>query len=97
MIRLPSPARLRRLALWLAGLFLLLVLAGFFIVPPVAKSLIVKQASKALGREVSIERIVVNPFALSATVSGFRLYEAGSKEVFASLDELYVNVESSSI
>ena len=50
MIRLPSPARLRRLALWLAGLFLLLVLAGFFIVPPVAKSLIVKQASKALGR-----------------------------------------------
>ena len=97
MIRLPSPARLRRIALWLAGLFLLLVLAGFFIVPPVAKSLIIKQASKALGREVSIERIVVNPFALSATVTGFRLYEAGSKEVFASLDELYVNVESSSI
>ncbi|MFN9124166.1 MAG: DUF748 domain-containing protein [bacterium] len=89
--------RLRRLALYLAGLFVLFVLAGYFIVPPVAKSLIVKKASEALGREVSIERISVNPFALSATVSGFRLYEAGSKEVFASLDELYVNVESSSL
>jgi hypothetical protein len=92
-----SLLRLRRLALYLAGLFVLFVLAGYFIVPPVAKSLIVKQATKALGREVSIERISVNPFALSATVSGFRLYEAGSKDVFASLDELYVNVESSSL
>ena len=92
-----SLPRLRRLALYLAGLFVLFVLAGYFIVPPVAKSLIVKHASSALGREVSIERISVNPFALSATVSGFRLYEAGSKDVFASLDELYVNVESSSL
>jgi hypothetical protein len=89
--------RLRRLLPWLTGTFVLLVLAGFFIVPPVAKSLIVKQASKALGREVSIERIAVNPFALSATVSGFRVHEAGSREVFASVDELYVNIESSSI
>jgi len=89
--------RLRRIALWLAGIFVLLVLAGFFIVPPVAKSLIVKQAGKALGREVSIEKLSVNPFALSATVSGFRLYEAGSKAVFASVDELYVNIESSSL
>jgi uncharacterized protein involved in outer membrane biogenesis len=90
-------SRLRRVALWATGILALLILTGFFIVPPVAKSLIVKQAGKALGREVSIDRLAVNPFALSATVSGVRLYEAGSKEVFASLDELYVNVESSSI
>jgi len=89
--------RLRRAALWAAGVFALLVLAGFFIVPPVAKSLIVKQAGQVLGREVSIEKLAVNPFALSATVSGIRLHEAGSKEVFASIDVLYVNVESSSI
>ncbi len=89
--------RLRRLLPWLAGTFVLLVLAGFFIVPPVAKSLIIQQASKALGREVSIERIAVNPFALSATVSGLRVHEASSREVFASVDELYVNIESSSI
>lgn len=90
-------SRLRRVALWATGILALLILTGFFIVPPVAKSLIVKQAGKALGREVSIDRLAVNPFALSATVSGVRLYEAGSKDVFASLDELYVNVESSSI
>ena len=42
-----SLLRLRRLALYLAGLFVLFVLAGYFIVPPVAKSLIVKQATKA--------------------------------------------------
>lgn len=90
-------SRLRRVALWATGILALLILTSFFVVPPVAKSLIVKQAGKALGREVSIDRLAVNPFALSATVSGVRLYEAGSKEVFASLDELYVNVESSSI
>jgi hypothetical protein len=97
MIAALRSGRLRRAALWLAGIFLLLVLAGFFIVPPVAKSLIVKQAGKALGREVSIDKLSVNPLALSATVSGFRLYEAGSKDVFVSVDELYVNVESSSL
>ena len=97
MKALLSRPRLFRLALWLAGAFAVFVLAGYFIVPPVAKSLIAKQAAKVLGREVSIERISVNPFALSATVSGVRLYEAGSKEVFASLDEGYVNVESSSL
>lgn len=92
--RLDTPKR-RRWAKWLLGGFVALVLAGFFIVPPILKSVLLKQLSAALHREVAIERIDVNPLQLSLRVSGVSVRQE-EKET-AGFDELYVNLSSASL
>ncbi|MCX7857899.1 MAG: hypothetical protein N2513_07995 [Deltaproteobacteria bacterium] len=46
---------------------------GFFILPPILKSVLTKELSRALNREVSIRKIKVNPYVLSLTAMGLRL------------------------
>ncbi len=70
---------------------------GFFAVPPLAKYYLVKTLNQQLEREVSIEGIEFNPFALSARVKGLTVHERRSSQVFASLDELLLNVEYRSL
>ena len=97
--RLPAAltsARSKRLALWLAGLFLLLGLFGFLAAPPLLKSLLVKQLSQELQREVSIERIDINPYALTAEVAGVSVKTAEGVEQ-AGFDQLFVNLSSMSL
>jgi hypothetical protein len=88
--------RLRRIALWLVGIVLAFGLFGYFAGPPLAKSLLVSQLSKELGREVSIGSIDVNPYALSARVADVSVKEAGGREV-AGFDELFVNLSGFSL
>ncbi len=87
---------MRRFKKWLIGLvlfFVVFTLFGFFGVPPILKSVLVKKMSEALKREVTIEKIKVNPYALSATVAGIRIQERGGAEPFVSCDELFINIE----
>lgn len=88
--------RNRRRGKWLAGGLLAFVLFGFFAAPPLLKSLLLDKLGEALHREVSIERIDVNPLALSVTVAGLAVRTAEGREV-AGFDELYVNLSSSSL
>ncbi len=93
--RLDTPPNRRR-GKWLAGGLLAFVLFGFFAAPPLLKSLLLDKLGEALHREVSIERIDVNPLALSATVAGLAVRTAEGREV-AGFDELYVNLSASSL
>ncbi len=86
----------RRRGKWLVGSLLAFVLFGFFAAPPLLKSLLLDKLGEALHREVSIERIDVNPLALSATVAGLAVRTAEGREV-AGFDELYVNLSASSL
>ena len=70
---------------------------GFFGLPPLVKSLLTKRLSEALHREVTIQQIKMNPYALSLTIRGFLAKDKGSSEKFVSFDELYVNLQSISI
>ena len=56
-----------------------------------------KQLTAALHRDVSIREVRVNPFALSATLRGFAVKEPQGPETFVSFEELYVNLESTSL
>ncbi len=87
---LNSP-RSRRFGKWLGGFLLLFGLFGFFAAPPLVKSILLKQLSTELHREVSIGSIDINPFTLSASVSGLSIKAEGGKEV-AGFDELFVNL-----
>ncbi len=92
---LKSP-RSKRIGKWLAGIFVVFGVLGFFAAPPLLKSVLQKQISEQLHREVSIENIDINPYGLSLKVNGFSIKAEGSKEV-AGFDELFVNLSSASI
>jgi len=89
--------KLLKVALWTVGVVALFALVGFFAVPPIAKHYLVKNLSEVLGRQVTIEQIKVNPFALSAAVRGVSVKEPASPDVFVSFQELFVDLQAESI
>lgn len=88
---------LKKAVLWVIGLFIVFSAAGFFVVPPIARSVLLKQVSAALHRDVSVKAVRVNPYTLSVTVQGFVVKERTGAETFLSFDELYVNAEIMSL
>ena len=89
-----SPRR-RKLLFWALGLLLFYTVAGFLILPPIIRAVAVKQLSKQLDREVSIQKVRLNPFALSTTIRGLLIKDKDG-EPFVSWDEVYVNFQLSS-
>jgi outer membrane protein OmpA-like peptidoglycan-associated protein len=85
----------RTLVYWAVGLLLFYTIAGFFILPPIVRSVAVKQLSKQLGRDVSIQQVKLNPFALSATIRGLLIKEKNG-DPFVSWDEVYANLQLAS-
>jgi hypothetical protein len=68
---------------------------GFFVLPPIIRAVAVKQLSRQLDREVSIEKVKINPFVLSTTVRGLLIKDKDGQP-FISWDEVYVNFQLSS-
>ena len=87
----------RRILVGCTTILAVFTLVGFFAVPPILKAVLVKQLSTALHRDVSIREVRFNPFALSVTVRGLAIKEPKGAETFASLEELYVNLETFSL
>jgi hypothetical protein len=90
----PAP-RKHKLALWIFWILAGYAVLGFLILPPIVRVVAVKQISKQLGREVSIQKIKINPFALSTTIRGLLIKETNGQP-FVSWDEVYVNFQLSS-
>jgi hypothetical protein len=93
----PRAKKLLKIALWAVGLVALFAVLGFFAVPPIAKHYLVKSLSEMLGRQVAIQAVKINPFALTAVVRGFSVKEPGSPEVFVSFEELFVDLQAESV
>ena len=89
-----SPRR-RKLALWIFWLLFAYAIIGFFILPPIIRAVAVKQLSKQLDREVSIQKVKLNPFAFSTAIRGLLIKDKDG-EPFVSWDEVYVNFQLSS-
>jgi outer membrane protein OmpA-like peptidoglycan-associated protein len=92
----PSHSLIKKLGLIFVGLFLLYVIAGFWVVPPLLKPRLEKELSSQIGRKVTIEEIILNPLALSATTINLTVYEI-NEEPFAGFKELLVDAQLSSI
>ena len=89
--------RARRIVWWILGVVAAIGIIGFFVVPPIAKSYLVAALSKELKREVTIESLRFNPYALSVTVRGFVMKDRPGPEAALTFDELYVNASAMSL
>src|SRR5689334_6824389 len=94
----PQPPRRKRLvrwAKWSAGIVLAYTLFGFFILPLIVRAVAVKQISNQLDREVTIQKVRINPFVLSGAMRGLLVKDKDGEPLIA-WDEVYANVQLSS-
>ena len=94
-IRFSLSARQRKLVVWSLSLFLGYTVVGLLIFPPIIRIVATKQIAMQIDREVSIQKVKLNPFALSATVDGLLIKDKDGQP-FVSWDEVYVNFQLSS-
>ena len=80
----------------IALLVLLYAIGGFLVAPAVIKSKAPAIIAEQLGRKATVEQVRLNPFALSLTLRDFELADLDG-ERFIGFEELYVNVQLSSI
>jgi uncharacterized protein involved in outer membrane biogenesis len=86
--------RAKKILIGVILFFVVFTLVGFFVLPPIVKSILTKQLSENLHREVAIEQIKFNPYTLSISVRGLTIKEKGSSETFASFGEIFLNFQS---
>ncbi len=86
--------RAKKILIGLLIFFVLFTITGFFVLPPVLKSILTKELSQNLHREVTISQIKFNPYTLSVTVRGLLIKDRSSAETFVSCDELFLNLGS---
>ena len=84
---------IKKLLIAIIAFAALFAITGFLILPPVLKHVLTTKLSEVLHRETSINQIKINPFALSATIKGFKLADPGQNTPFVAFDELYVNAD----
>jgi hypothetical protein len=72
------------------GLLALIVIA-LIALPTLIKNYAVKNSKELLGRQIDIGKLKFNYFTSTATVYGFKMYEANDTDVFTSFDTLIVN------
>src|SRR4051812_2623098 len=85
----------RRWLRWCAGLFLFYTIFGFLILPWIVRAVAVRQISRRLDRPVTIHRVHINPYVLSASIQGL-LVKDKDGEPFISWAEVYANFQISS-
>ncbi len=87
----------RKIVVGLFIFFFVFTVTGFFVLPPIVKSVLTKQLSANLHREVTIGEVRINPYTLSVAVRGLSVGERSSAATFLSCQEVFVNLESSSL
>lgn len=69
---------------------------GFLVLPAIIKWQLRKQLPSLTHRQVAVQQVRMNPFALSLTIRGLSLTETNG-DAFAAFDEFYANFELSSL
>ncbi|MDL1978830.1 MAG: DUF748 domain-containing protein [Deltaproteobacteria bacterium] len=88
---------LRQKRVWaLVVMVVLYTVFGFFIAPRIIKSQGLKAIAGNLGRQATLEKVLVNPYSLSLTLQGFELKDPDGTALVA-FDDLYLNFQTSSL
>ena len=89
--------RTRKIAIWLVAIVAAFGIIAGLVAPPLLRGKLASELSTKLHRQVSIEQIRINPFAMSVTVRGFLMKERQGSATAVSFDELYANLELASL
>jgi hypothetical protein len=87
----PRQRRWIRAGAVVAGVLAVYTALGFLAAPPLVRRLLVKEASAALKRDVTIAKVRVNPLALSVTIEGLAVTHRDGAP-FLGWDSLYVRL-----
>jgi len=87
----------RRIAIWAGSVLALYAVLGFLVAPLIVRVQLERAMTEQLGRQVKVERVRINPFALSAAIVGFDLKERDGSASALAFDELYVDFTLSSL
>ncbi|MCK0512926.1 DUF748 domain-containing protein [Aromatoleum buckelii] len=90
-------AKLVRPVKWIAGIVVAIAILGFLVLPPAVRHFGARFVGDSIGRTVTIEKIRINPFALSMTVGGFNIAEADGQGSAFSFGTLYANLQAESL
>ena len=85
-------ARFRRPAIILGIILTAYACLGFFLAPLIARSQILKSLDRALTTRATLDRVRINPFALSITLDRLRIPDAEGKPVVG-FDQLYLRLD----
>lgn len=88
--------RARKWAAWLLGIWLAFALLAGWIAPPLLKSILTSQLSKALNRQVSIASVAINPLTLSTHIDQLSVKNEAGVEQFG-FEQLSVGLSGLSI
>jgi uncharacterized protein involved in outer membrane biogenesis len=69
----------------------------FLALPPLVKYLAIRNIDESTGRKSAIRELSINPFTLSAAVSGVRLSEKGSSAPFFTLSSARISLSPASL
>ena len=89
--------RLAQLAIGVCIAIAAVTLLGFFVAPALVKAQLEARLTQAAQRQVTIERVRINPFTLSAFVQGFVMRERDGEQPFLTFDELFVDASIASV
>src|SRR5215470_13660817 len=95
-MRVVRTPRVRKLLIWAGSAIALFAIAGFLVAPPIVRHQLERDLSDRLHRDVAVERVRINPFAASVTVSGFLVKERDGSATTIGFDELYARLSYSS-
>lgn len=86
-----------RRAAWAAGAVAVLWGVGWLAVPPVAKSLLEKKGSEALGRTLSVGRVDFKPWTLELTLEDVAIAKADGSAPQLIIKRIYLDAELQSL
>ncbi|TMA08096.1 MAG: DUF748 domain-containing protein [Deltaproteobacteria bacterium] len=79
--------RTKKIALWIASILVAIGILGALVAPPLLRHKLAAELSKRLHRDVAIQQVRINPYAMSIAIRGFSI----------AFDELYLDVEMRSV
>jgi uncharacterized protein involved in outer membrane biogenesis len=88
---------IRKAVIAVLALFALYTVFGFLVLPRIVQAEAPKLVAEKLHRNLSIDKVEINPFTLLVNVHGVKLMEAQGNGVFASFDTLTVKVSAQSL
>ena len=85
--------KILKIALIIVSVLAILIIVLALTISPVARNYIEKHSKEMIGRKVQVKGLHINIFTGTMEVDSVALYEANDKDVFASIDTFFVNLE----